>query len=89
MEWVKAMVFYTSEAGTSQMAVFIYLPQKKELQLYSKLRRMSDGPFARRLIDEPQQLFVVAERLILLKLNGVHGGTEPNTRKLGDTIALY
>lgn len=89
MTWFRALVMHCSEPGTAQMAIFVYLPTTQELQLYSNLRRMSDGPFARRLSDQPQQLFVIAERLIMLKSDGVYGGTSEGDRPMPEKVAVY
>lgn len=88
-KWVRAMLISSASRGTGQMAIFIYRTRTKQLELYSQLRRVNEGVFARRLAEEPQQIFTLAEEPVMLKSMGVYGGNDSPTRQMPEKIDLY
>lgn len=87
--WVRAMLISPVGKNTGRMAIFIYRTRTKQLELCSQLRRVNEGTFARRLTDEPQQIFMATEELVMLKSAGIYGGIDLPTRQLPEKIALY
>lgn len=88
-KWVRAMLISSASRGTGLMAIFIYLPGTRQLELYGHLRRVNEGVFARRLVGESQQIFVLSEEPVMLKSIGVYGGNDSPTRQMPEKIDLY
>lgn len=89
LTWVRSILVIPHGFGPTRFAIGIYLPKTRELRICSKMRRISEGPFARRLADQDQQLFLIAERQISMRSGGIFGGIEASARQLPQQIDMY
>lgn len=88
-EWAQALLIVPNGFSPTRFAICSYITATRELKICSKMRRIADGPFAMRLTDQDQQLFVIAERQVSLRSGGIFGGMGETDRPLPEKIDLY
>lgn len=88
-KWVRSTLLVPTGFGPTRFAIGVYLPATKELNICSEVRHVSDSLFALRLTSHEQQVFLLAERQVILRPGGIFGGTEESAKQLPEQIELY